>query len=250
METVPDFSHCPHIPPPRSVRMVVLPPSTCSYLPGRASQSRALLAASIPPDVYHDFMDAGFRRSGRMLYQPICVGCRECRAIRVPVDTFGPSKSQRRSMRRNADLIQTVGPPDLTPEKFDLYRRYVLQWHRHEHEPTMQELEEFLFDSPITPGGTIEICHRDPTGKLLGVGICDLSVESLSSVYFFFDPDEAGRGIGTFSALHEIEFARTLGVPHYYLGYYVAACETMAYKANFEPYELLGMDGQWRRGTS
>ena len=66
--------------------------------------------------------------------------------------------------------------------------------------------EAFLYDSPT---GTIEFEYRLPAGRLIAVGICDLTPRSLSSVYFFFDPDESRRrGLGTYGALHEIAFAR------------------------------------------
>ena len=76
--------------------------------------------------------------------------------------------------------------------------------------------------------------------------ICDVCPESLSSVYFYFDPAEARRGLGTFGAVYEIEFARARGIGHYYLGYWVAGCQAMDYKANFRPCEILHPDGVWR----
>ena len=77
---------------------------------------------------------------------------------------------------------------------------------------------------------------------------CDVCRSSLSSVYFYYDPAEARRGLGTFGALYEIEAARRLGIPHYYLGYWIAGCGTMDYKAGFRPNEVLCPDGVWREG--
>ena len=85
------------------VPLNVSPPHECPYLPGRLATSRWFVAGRVPAEVYHDFMDAAFRRSGRLFYQPVCAGCRACVPIRVPVDRFVPSKSQRRTMQRNAD---------------------------------------------------------------------------------------------------------------------------------------------------
>jgi leucyl-tRNA---protein transferase len=250
----PAFSHYPHLPVPYGVRLTVLPDTPCPYLPGKRSTSRATLITDVAPAVYLRFMDAGFRRSGRLLYQPVCAGCRECRQMRVLVDAFAPDKSQRRCARRNTDLLSTIESPEPTTEKFEVYRRYVMQWHRHDEAPTMSDFAEFLYDSPIVTDsghvGTVEICHRDASGRLLGVGICDVTPLGLSSVYFYFDPEVASRGIGTFGALFEINYARTLGLPYYYLGYLVRDCSTMSYKANYKPYELLDMDGRWRKAGS
>src|SRR5438477_622465 len=86
-----------------------------------AVTTRGLWVGNMPPSVYHRFMDAGFRRSGKLLYQPVCGACRACVPIRVPVATFRPSKSQRRCRRRNEDLEVTVAGPVATDEKFQLY---------------------------------------------------------------------------------------------------------------------------------
>src|SRR5437868_7375467 len=54
----------PNLPPPVDVRLVTLPAHDCSYLSGRTAISRAFYASRLPAELYHDFMDAGFRRSG------------------------------------------------------------------------------------------------------------------------------------------------------------------------------------------
>jgi leucyl-tRNA---protein transferase len=120
----------PSFPAPVDVPLVVLPSHDCSYLPGRVARSRAFYADELPPQAYHDLMDAGFRRSGRVIYQPICQGCRACLPIRVWVERFLPNKSQRRCARLNGDLTVSECAPVATDEKFDLYCRYARDWHR------------------------------------------------------------------------------------------------------------------------
>src|SRR5947207_5225999 len=123
------FSHWPALPPPRNIPLTTLAEHACPYLPDRTARNRAFLCERMPPELYHELMDAGFRRSGMLIYQPVCRGCRACQPIRVPVATFTPSKSQRRAWRRNADLLVSVAgagpsePPLPTQEKFDLYTR-------------------------------------------------------------------------------------------------------------------------------
>ncbi len=238
----------PPLPPPRAVRLTTLAPHACPYLPGRTATLRAFAADRLDAGVYHAFMDAGFRRSGRMVYQPACDGCRRCVPIRVPVDRFRPDKTQRRCQRRNADLAVAVGPPALTDEKFDLYQRYVRQWHDKpdagddDGADARASLASFLYASPVQ---TLEFTYRDPAGRLLAVGIADVCRRSFSSVYFYFDPDARDRSPGTFGALHEIAWAAAAGIPHYYLGYWVNGCRKMEYKTNFRPFELLGPGGRW-----
>jgi arginyl-tRNA--protein-N-Asp/Glu arginylyltransferase len=237
--------HFPAIPPPRHISLATLPDHPCAYLPGRLATDRAVWANFLPADLYQQFMDAGFRRSGKLLYQPACRGCRACLSIRVPVNEFRPDKSQRRCARRNADLIVTHGPPVCTPEKFDLYRKYLTGWHGRSSVGEIDGLESFLYDSPLTT--TIEFEYRDAAGRLLAVGICDRCPSVLSSVYVYFDPDQARRGMGTFAALHELSYAAQAGLSHYYLGYWVHRCAAMEYKKNYRPHEVLDTDGIWRR---
>ena len=192
-------------------------------------------------------MDAGFRRSGRFIYQPACAGCRECVPLRVPVEQFVPSKSQRRCARRNADLVVSIHKPQPSGEKYALYARYLDQWHG-KNDSDYDEFVSFLYDSPVD---TLEFEYRDRRGnRLLAVGICDICPTSLSSVYFYFDPAESRRSLGTFGALREIAFAREGRTPYYYLGYWIRGCGSMSYKADFRPHEILCTDGVWRAANS
>jgi arginine-tRNA-protein transferase len=243
------FSHYPAIPPPLRLRLSTLPLHDCPYLPPRFARNRAFLAEDMLPETYDRFMDAGFRRSGRVIYQPVCGGCRACVPIRVPVETFRPSKSQRRCWRRNRDLTVSIDDAQTGDEEaFALYLRYVTQWHEGRASGTSRaDFIGFLYDSPVH---TLEFKYRDAAGRLQGVGICDLSPRALSSVYFYFEPSEHHRRLGTFGALYEIAHARRLGLGHYYLGYWIAGCGSMSYKAGFRPFELLCGDGVWRPGDS
>lgn len=233
------------LPPPRTVPLFALPPHDCSYLPGRAARSRGFLCERMPGELYHAFMDAGFRRSGRLVYQPVCDACRACRPLRVPVEAFQPSKSQRRTWKRNQDLVVSVGDPEPTEEKFAVYARYVRDRHGRSEDATPEAFVSFLYESPVD---TLEFAYRDAAGRLLGVGVCDVCPgRSLSSVYFYFEPRDEKRGLGVFSALWEIGYARQNSIPHYYLGYWIDGCGTMHYKADYRPHEVLDADGAWRR---
>jgi arginyl-tRNA--protein-N-Asp/Glu arginylyltransferase len=239
----PAFCHYPAPPPPVAVRLAVIPPRPCPYLPGRIETTRAFCASRIDPLVYHEFMNASFRRSGCVIYQPTCAGCRECVPLRVPVKSFQPSKSQRRCRKRNEDLVVSIAAPEPTAEKFDLYAQYQAQWHEKAEPETYIEFVNFLYRSPVD---TLEFSYRNGSGKLVGVGICDICRKSLSSVYFFFDPAESRRGLGTFGALCEIEYAARQEIDYFYLGFWIKESPKMGYKADFRPYELLQPDGVWR----
>lgn len=219
----------------------------CPYLPDRVSTTEGLSADVLPSDVYRLLLDHGFRRSGRVVYRPRCQGCRECVPIRVRVADFRPDKSQRRCWRANQDLQVTVAEPSLTEEKGQLYDRYVRTRHGEAADTSRGAMERFLYDSPTA---SLEMTYRDSAGRLLAVGLCDEGADFLSTVYCYFEPAERRRSLGTFSALWEIEFARSRPIGYYYMGFLVAGCRAMRYKAAFRPFELLGEDGVWRSGQA
>jgi arginine-tRNA-protein transferase len=195
------------------------------------------------PLLYHEFLNASFRRSGLVIYQPVCTGCRACMPVRLVVDSFHPSKSQRRCRRKNQDLKITVAPPAASDEKYELYLRYQSVRHGAQEKDARSTFENFLYRSPVQ---TVEFTYRDPSGALVAIGICDACAMSLSSVYFYYDPSQTWRGLGNYGALCEIEAAADTRIPHYYLGYWVQGCRKMEYKADFRPCEALCPDGCWR----
>ena len=217
-------------------------PHRCPYLPDREARMSGFVAGALAPELYHLLMDRGFRRSGPLVYRPVCAGCRQCVPLRVPAADFKRSRSQARVWRKNRDLTITVGPPQCTPQKWEIYVRYL----RAQHDGTMSEdfeaFHSFLYESNVE---SLEFVYRLGR-RIVAVSIADLCRYSLSSVYALFEPSEHRRSLGTFSALREIEYCREAGLPYYYLGHYVRDCARMNYKAHFRPHELLGDYRHWQ----
>ncbi|HVP09583.1 MAG TPA: arginyltransferase, partial [Phycisphaerae bacterium] len=175
--------------PPLALPLYGTGPYSCPYLEDRTAHSEGVYAARLDAAVYQDLMDMGFRRSGRLVYRPRCEGCRECVPIRIPVEQFRPSRSQRRVARRNRDVQVTVGEPRSSDEKWRVYVEYL----RRRHDGTMSEerddFEEFLY-AAVTD--TVEMEYR-LADRIVAVGIVDSCPACLSSVYFYFDPAESWR---------------------------------------------------------
>ena len=68
---------------------------------------------------------------------------------------------------------------------------------------------------------------------------------ALDLIYFYFDPDEEKRSLGTFSVMMEVAWLRSQGGRFHYLGLYVQDCRHLVYKANYFPHERL-IDGNWQ----
>jgi len=217
------------------------PEQPCPYLPGRMARNLAFCASHMAPGLYHGLMDLNFRRSGSVFYQPVCRHCRQCRALRVPVDEFQPNRTQRRCRRRNRDLDVRIGRPQANQDKHRLYRDYLARRHDREMDDSWQGFSDFLYESPIS---TIEVVYR-LAGRLVAVGIVDVEPRAMSTVYCYFDPELEDRSPGTFNVLWTIEHCRQQRRRHLYMGYYIRDCAKMNYKARFKPCETLRSDGNW-----
>lgn len=222
------------------MRGVLVDCGPCPYLGDR--EFHAFQPDSDPAIMasYRQLMDVGFRRSGPIVYLPHCPGCRACRPLRVDALAFAPRRDQRRCARRNADLIVTTSARGIDRERIDLYTRYQDAIH---HKPDDDNIAFLAIDGGV-PGG--ELHARDATGRLLAVSVIDRFDDALSSVYCYYDPDCAERGLGTFMALAEIEACRRNGLRWLYLGFHVVGSPKMAYKARFHPHEIQ-VDGEWVR---
>lgn len=218
-------------------------PHPCPYLAGR----RAVLPMRWYPhriegEAFDQLLALSDRRVGRTLYRPSCPDCQACEGLRLPVAEFTPSRSQRRLLRRNADLEVLAGPPVVDRERLALFNRHKLERGLGEEGTTAAHYRNWLTVSCVR---TVETRYL-LDGRLVGVGILDLGAQDASSVYFYFDPDCADRGLGTFSVLAELAWLRSQGFRYYYLGLYVAECARLSYKARFTPHERL-VEGRWQR---
>lgn len=216
------------------------PARPCNYLPEQVAREQGFRADALPGALYHQLMERGFRRSGDVFYRMACPACRKCVPLRVPVATFTASRSQRRVLRQNQDVELRVARPRFAPDRWELYHRY-LQF-QHPGTPaadTPDSLRASLYAEVVD---TLEATYWLGS-RLVGVTILDACADSLSSVYHFFAPEESHRSLGVYSVLAEIGWAKDQGIPHYYLGFWIEGAETMAYKANYRPHELLGDSG-------
>lgn len=220
-------------------------PYTCSYLADRQARSQVAAPGSlIDSGVYGELVRMGFRRSGQHVYRPRCDTCQACVASRVPVAEFVPSRTQRRCLTRNADLTMRLLPLTFEEAHYLLYRRY--QAARHAgggmDQDDREQFRGFLLQSRVDS----VLAEFSLNGEVVMVALVDKLIDGLSAVYTFFDPDLEQRSLGTFGVLTQIRLAREIGLPYVYLGYWIEACNKMAYKRSYRPLEGL-VAGRWQK---
>ncbi len=227
----------------RDLKVYTTYPHSCSYL--KDQQATTLFIdprQEVDQHLYSNLSLLGFRRSGNHIYRPHCAQCNACVPSRIAVKDFEPSRTQKRTLRRNRDLSveRTADIRDET--SYDLYRRYIEQRHADGDmfPPDREQFESFLNNAWDCTRYFRFYDHN----RLLALAVVDVMVDGLSAIYTFFEPDEDQRSLGTYAVLWQIEQAREMGLDYLYLGYWIKNCRKMAYKAEFKPLELY-LDGQW-----
>ena len=161
--------------------------------------------------------------------------------LRVDLEFFSLSKSQRRVRRKIADLRVHVAATSIDAERERLFELHKQRF----TENVPDSLEYFLGPSPNrVPCANCEVALFDGS-QLIAASYLDVGARSVSSVYGFFHPDHAWRSPGIATMLLEIEFAQQLGCRYYYPGYTFREPSHYDYKKQFSGLEIYDWAGRW-----
>lgn len=223
------------------IRHFITDPDPCPYLPDRQARLEYRVMVEVGPEELEGWLARGWRRFGPAYFRPACGGCQECVPLRVSVENFRPSKSQRRVMRKVSEQLHVqIGPPRVDDQRLALYHR----WH------AARRAERGWPDGRIDPEdyrqqfaypheAARELGYFTDQGELVAVAITDETPNSLSAIYTFFSPDFAAWSPGTMSVLFQLRYAAVTGKRWLYLGYRIQGCPSSRYKAHFRPHQLL-----------
>ncbi|HEY2624076.1 MAG TPA: arginyltransferase [Dyella sp.] len=224
------------------VRLFQTLPHTCGYFGERTAQNLVIDPAAPQLDqLYGPALERGFRRAGGHLYYPYCTSCRACTPCRIDALHFSPDRSQRRCLKRNADIKVVESMAGYNTERHTLYERYLRSRHPGGgmDEADASDFRRFL-TAPWSP--TMFLEFRLGT-RLLGVAVTDVCLQGLSAVYTFFDPDETARSLGTYAILQQVALAQRRNLPWIYLGFWIAGHPKMDYKRRFRPMQIRTTEG-------
>ena len=236
----------------RFPRFCVTAPAPCPYVPGRTERKVfAELKGGSAMAMSEALGRIGFRRSQNVVYRPSCDFCQACVSMRVMAPMFAPTASQKKLLRRHADLEVSACEPWATAEQWSLLRRYLAVRHPQGGMAAM-DAHDYADMVEQTPVDTVVVEYREPSsdgqpGRLVGCCLTDKQSDGLSMIYSFYEPDSVTRrGLGSFIILDHIIRAGDAGMPYVYLGYWIDDCDRMSYKKSYQPAEAL-IAGIWKR---
>lgn len=162
--------------------------------------------------------------------------------LRIRLENFSLSRSQRRVLARNADVAVDIRPIEITDETTELFDRHKQRFKF----GVPDSIYDFLSDEPATvPGEALEVNVRIEN-KLAAVSYFDVGEKALSAIYGMFDPELPRRSLGIFTMLVEIEYARQRGKQYYYQGYSYEGSSFYDYKKRFRGTEAFDWRGKWK----
>ena len=215
-------------------------PRECSYLPFETASLEVRAIDTMSAKEYAGLLARGYRRFGWQVFRPACPCCEKCRSVRVLVDDWTPSASERRILRKNETVRAELHPLFVTREHVELYHLYHRFMTQHRGWPERRATihsyhDEFL--SGAAHLGRQWLYFEDD--RLIGVALMDEVPGAISLVYCFYHPDWRPRSPGTFSILHQLSYANASQLNYAYLGYWIESAASMSYKGRFHPREIL-----------
>ncbi|MEO9337257.1 arginyltransferase [Mesorhizobium sp. SB112] len=239
--------------PKQSPQFFLTAPSPCPYLEGQFERKVFTHLVGDRAAEMNDLLtQGGFRRSQNIAYRPACETCRACVSVRILAGDFTATKSMKRTIQRNSDLMGSMHEAEPSTEQYSLFRTYLDARHRKGGMSDMTVLDyAMMVEDTHVDTKVIEYRRRGPDsfitgrgeGELIAVALTDKMSDGLSMVYSYYNPEFEDRSLGTFMILDHIARARALGLPHVYLGYWVNGSKKMDYKVRFTPQEHLGPKG-------
>jgi arginine-tRNA-protein transferase len=214
----------------------------CSYFIGsEISDMKYRLLHNCTKMQYLDMLQKGWRRFGRMHFVPICETCNKCTSMRIVVDKFQFSKSQKRVLNKHKNTKIFIQPPSVSYEHIELYNKFHAYMSDKKDWPYNEiDVSEYIrsYVDGKNSGFAKELLYFIDE-KLVGVALVDVLDEGISSIYCYYDHDYEEYSIGQFSILFQIKIAKEMNIPYVYLGYWIENHYSMGYKEKYRPFEIL-----------
>lgn len=210
-----------------------------------AAQEQYFISYNVSPSEMDALWASGWRHFGMIFFRyrraTVCgEGCTVV-PLRVDLERFTPSRSQKRIVARNHDARVVVRATEHAREKNELFERHKRRF----RENVPESLTDFLSHAPArVPCRNEEICVY-LSDNLVAASFLDVGARATSAVYAMFDPAESRRSLGIYTMLLSIGRARELGCRYYYPGYACLEPSVYDYKKRFAGLERYDWRGRW-----
>ena len=161
--------------------------------------------------------------------------------LRIRLENFTFSKSQRRVLRLNQDLDVTIRPITIDEQSKNLFDRHKTRFNH----GVPESIYNFISTEPdVSPCEAKEI-RVSQNDQLLAVSYFDVGCNSTSGIYAMFEPTITDRSLGIFTMLKEIEYSIETNREFYYQGYAYQGPSFYDYKKRFRGTEAFDWYDQW-----
>jgi arginyl-tRNA--protein-N-Asp/Glu arginylyltransferase len=211
-----------------------------------SKREESFLCLSVPPADMDRLWAEGWRHFGVFFFR-----YRQSRhgqldfnvlPLRIDLDKFALSRSQKRVLKINQDAELVIGAATIDGAKEALFDKHKRRF----SENVPSSLHDFLSPVPDSvPCRNFELCVYQGD-RLMGVTFLDVGENATSAVYAVFDPAEAKRSLGILMMLYSIRFSRDRGYRYYYPGYAYREPFAYDYKKRFAGLEYFDWESDWR----
>lgn len=212
----------------------------CPYLEDKKTRAEYKYIDNCSKEINQELIYRGWRRFGKYFSRPICKDCQECLSLRILVNEYRFSKSERRIFNKNKKTQVYIRKPELSDEHlflYDKYHRFMEEkkaWKR--YDLNYRQYYNLYIEGAFDFGYEL-VFYID--SKLVCVDLIDILEDGISSIYCFYDPEFSFLSLGKLSLLTEIKLAQSKKLNYIYLGYFVKKCQSLAYKSDYTPNEIL-----------
>ncbi|MFN0088476.1 MAG: arginine-tRNA-protein transferase [Blastocatellia bacterium] len=204
------------------------------------------LRSRVEPEQMDLLWALGWRHFGAYFFRYSAVrqrdGIKTVLPLRIDLEKFSLSRSQKRVMTRNRALGTVIRDTFIDEAKENLFYS-----HRERFKDNIPDsIYTFLSDEPASlPCANREIAVYNG-GRLIAVSFLDIGKAATSAVYAMFDPVESSRSLGIFTMLASIEYSIERSCRYFYPGYAYREPSVYDYKKNFTGLEAFDWRGNWK----
>jgi leucyl-tRNA---protein transferase len=198
-------------------------------------------ADHVPSALMDRALAAGWRHFGTYFFRYSRNGANHVLPLRVRLEEFKFSTSQKRVRKRSANLECVIRDTLIDDEKHELFKLHTVRF----SENIPDSIFTFLDPDPARVCVTKEICLYN-NGRLIGAHFLDIGETSTSSVYSIYDPNESKHSLGIDLILRSIAYSLELGKRLYYPGYAYLEPSAYDYKKKLSALEVFDWTEHWQ----